>query len=302
MRAQKKTRDKPTVSAEQRKAKRAAEVKQTQKPRRHIIRGRGKVGYAIGSTKLRGLHRFLDELLLPIERFTADGLRWFNGKRPESLLPIAAIENQSAEDSKRGPMPTIFAAGIRLDRAVRAAIRESKLPRKKQKKDYSTTWAGTVLALVQNALRVKPTQSQLLCASERGRVGTEIDFIGKDEEDALVVFELKSTTGEFYSIEGKYAWHPRFIALCQQARVELPRILLSQCERDLLQALCGRILYEEYTRTWASRLHKRGARMRTPIVIRSPAPALAEAYAVPKWMSDISEQILAYMCATAPRD
>jgi len=283
------------VLARQRRAQAA-----NHKPRRAIIRARGKVGYAIGGQRLRGLHRFLRQLLFPVEQLTSEGIKWFDEKRPEPLKPVFTAYNSAADERKRGPMRTAFDAGIRLDRMVRAAIREGKLPRKKKKKDYTGTWAGTVLMLVHDYFRVTPTQTQLLCASKQGQVGTEIDFIGKDKDDGLVFFELKSTAGGTnYTAQTKYAWSPDFVKHCKRIGRPVPRVLLSQCDRDLLQVLCGRILYDEHTRSWKTRFHKAGAKVADMLVIRSPQPNVAEAYRVPSWMAELTHQILSFMCATA---
>lgn len=197
-------------------------------------------------------------------------------------------------------MRTTFDAGIRLDRMVRAAIRESKLPTRRRKTDYSGTWAGTVLMLVQQYFHYTPTQTQLLCASREGRVGTEVDFLGKDQDGNLIFFELKSTSGgTSYTVAPQYAWAPEFVRHCERTRYRLPRCLLSQCDRDLLQVLCGRILYDEHARSWKSRFHRTNATVADMLVIRSPQPNLAEAYRVPAWMAELSQQILTFMCATA---
>lgn len=260
------------------------------------------MGYSIGSQRLRGLHRFLRQVLCSSDQLSATGRQWFDEKRPEPLTPVFTAYNPAADERKRGPMRTTFDAGLRLDRMVRAAIRERKLPRKKQKKDYSDTWAGTVLSLVEDYFRYKPTQTQLLCASRDGQVGTEVDFIGKDKDGALVLFELKSTAGGLeYCSSAKYAWSREFVAHCKQHGVKLPRFLLSQCDRDLMQVLCGRILYAEHARTWKSRFHKSDIPVADLILVRSPQPNVAEGYRVPLWMAKLSQQILSFMCATAVR-
>jgi hypothetical protein len=283
------------VMARQRRAQEAGH-----KPRRAVTKARGRVGYAIGAQRLRGLHRFLRHMLFPVEQLTEKGLKWFDEKRPDSLKPVFTVHNSAADDRKRGPMRTSFDAGIRLDRMVRSAIRERKMPRKKQKKDYTSTWAGTVLMLVTDYFRVTPTRTQLLCASKAGQVATEIDFIGKDKEGGLVFFELKSTAGgTAYATDRKYAWSPYFVGHCKRAGIKLPRILLSQCDRDLLQVLCGRILYDEHANTWKTRDHKREASVSDMLVVRSPQPNVAEAYRVPSWMANLAQQILSFMCATA---
>jgi hypothetical protein len=286
------------VLAKQRRAQEAGH-----KPRRSITKARGKVGYAIGSQRLRGLHRFLGTVLCPVEQLTQKGVKWFDEKRPEPLKPVFTAYNAAADDRKRGPMRTTFDAGIRLDRMVRSAIREQKLPSKKRKKDYTSTWAGTVLMLVTDYFRITPTHTQLLCASKAGQVGTEIDFIGKDKDGELVFFELKSTAGGGdYTSSAKYAWSQSFLNHCKQSGIKLPRILLSQCDRDLLQVLCGRILYDEHANTWKTRFHKPDCVVADMLVIRSPQPNQAEAYRVPSWMAKLSQQILSFMCSTASRD
>jgi hypothetical protein len=119
-----------------------------------------------------------------------------------------------------------------------------------------------------------------------------------------VLFELKSTTGGAdYSTVPRYAWSKAFWRHCAKlsnprALRPLPQLLLSQCHRDLLQVLLGRILYEEHAARWKTRMHSCTAKIRDLLVIRSPQPDTAEAYRVPVWMARLSQQILSFMCAT----
>lgn len=273
------------------KHKEASELK----PRRVVIRGQGKCGYAVGRQRLRGVHRFLDELLVPIETLSASDRAAFDRKAEAPRAEFTA-HNPDASERKRGPMKTSFSAGLRLDAQVRAAIRAYKRTGKWDR----STWSGTVLMMLLEFFRYKPTHTQLLCVSQRGDVGTEIDFMGVDALRKLIFFELKSTAGGVdYVTAPRYAWSKAFWRNCSSGGGVLPRMLLTQCHRDLLQVLVGRILYEEHAARWKTRMHSRTAQIRDLLVIRSPQPDTAEAYRVPAWMAGLTQQILSFMCATA---
>lgn len=277
-------------------------------PRRSVYNdkfGRKKPRYVSGSQSLKGLHRFMETRLVvdAVEFYARASQREriaLNTQPRDIVQPIAVSFNMQASEAKRGPQRTSFSIGTRVHRQLRTAIKELNAlkvkprngakPRKKKKLTAfrHKPWIATILRLVQQHFGYVLTDGELLVGCKRAGVGTEIDFVGYDGSDpkgkkAVVIFELKTTRPQGYTTALKFCFSREFIEIAG-----IPNRLMSQCECDLIQALCGKVLYKAHSRQWPSRKHMPDADIADILVIHSPDPAHATAYRVTPWMARLA--------------
>jgi hypothetical protein len=290
--------------------------KENPKPRRVRFRKDGKSGkcYAVGRTRLMGIHPFIDRFLLKrLTETTASELRLY------SQQPCASFVNIDTDESKRGPpQKNKFAIGDRFHRQWKTAIK-SLVKRQVNKRKKTTTnqptkitrplrihpWVKTVLSVIQNpmphGLGYRVVDAEMLVAWKEARIGTELDGVAVADSfhgsRHVVIIELKTNKPAGYASTPVYEFTDEFRRL---SGISVRRGI-TQCEADLWQALCGKVLLGEFAKRWPSKNFPSDLKFVDVLVVHSATPKQADAYRVPKWMAELTPALMKLM-QTAMRD
>ena len=225
---------------------------------------------------LRGLHRFLEEDLL--KTFVKSGLsrdEWDRVPAADEPCLQCCTDPSVSENRRRGPPQWTSknnwaygtAAHKGLQRAVNRKVKnESKIPLK--------------IRLILRAFKAcgyTPKKSEVIVGWPHARIGTSLDLTGETKEGSIVVGELDTDNGKGYH-------NPSFL-------LPLPHpIRISRCQKKLLQAFCGSILWKKYNPSSNA--------IFDVLMIHSPNPSRAYVYRVPQWMAQLAKYICIRMCAS----
>lgn len=260
--------------------------------------------YAVGKTKMMGVHPFINRYLLKmLSGTTASELKVIANR------PCASFVDIDADEKQRGPpQRNKFAIGTRVHRQWKRTVkslikRKTKVSTKAKKVTVSAAprihpWIRTILSLIRQpaprGLGYEIIDAEKLVAWKEARVGTELDGVGLDplyEGRAIVVFELKTTKTPGYATVPVYEFTREF---CRLAGIT-KRQGLTQLEADMLQALCGKVLLKEFAKRWPSKAFPPDLKIADVLVIHSVTPKQADAYRVPRWMAEMTPALIELM-------